>query len=56
MIITVIIGLCIWFVIPILLEGKIKKKKNKNALKMLCRIVGVVIIIWAFLNHVINSV
>ena len=29
MILSIIIGLSIWFVIPILLENKFKKKKNK---------------------------
>lgn len=53
MIIAVIIGLCIWFVIPILLENKFKKKKNKAALKMLCKIIGLVIVIAALINGLI---
>ena len=44
MIISIIIGLCIWFVVPILLEGHIKKKNNKKAMKMTCKIIGIVVI------------
>jgi uncharacterized protein YqhQ len=53
MILSIIIGLSIWFVIPILLENKFKKKKNKAALKMLCKIIGLVIVIAALINGLI---
>lgn len=56
MIISVILGLCIWLVVPILTENQIKKKNNRKATKMFCRIIGMVIIAWALLNHIINSV
>ncbi len=56
MIISLILGLCIWFVVPILLEGQIRKKRNRKALKMLCRIMGVIIIAWAIINYIIDSV
>lgn len=55
MIISIIIGLCIWFVVPILLEGHIKGKNNKKALRMVCKIIGVVIICWTIYNHIIYS-
>ena len=54
MIIAVIIGLCIWLVIPILLEGRFKKKKQKKALRMACMIIGVVIVLWAALNYILS--
>lgn len=56
MIISVILGLCIWLVVPILLEGRIKGKSNKKAIKMVCMIVGVVIICWTIFNRIIYSV
>jgi len=56
MIISIIIGLCIWFVVPILLEGQIKKKKNKKALSMLCRIIGLVIIAYALIHYLLYSI
>jgi len=55
MILSIIIGLCIWFVVPILLEDQIKKKNNKKALRMICLIIGAVIIIWTIINHIIYS-
>jgi len=55
MILSIIIGLCIWFVVPILLEGHIKGKNNKKALRMVCKIIGVVIICWTIYNHIIYS-
>ena len=53
MILLIIIGLCIWFVVPILLNGHVKGKNNKKALKMTCKIIGVVIIVWAIVNYFI---
>lgn len=53
MIISVIIGLSIWLVLPMLLDNKIKKKKNKTAFRMFCKIAGLVIIIAALINVVI---
>ncbi len=55
MIIALIIGLCIWFVVPILLEGRVKRKNNKKALKMACKIIGAVIICWTIFNHIIYN-
>lgn len=54
MILTIIIALCIWFVVPILLESHIKGKKNKKALAIFCRIVGAVILVWTIINAVIS--
>ena len=56
MIISVILGLCIWLVVPILFEGHIKKKKNRKAVKMFCRIVGLVIIAWSLFNYIVHIV
>ena len=50
MIISVIIGLCICFLITILIENNFKKKKNKAALRMVCKIIGLVIVIAALIN------
>lgn len=52
MILSLIIGLSIWFVVPILLDGRIKRKNNKKALRLFCKIVGAIIIIWAILNYI----
>ncbi|MBQ7495251.1 MAG: hypothetical protein IJT75_05800 [Bacteroidaceae bacterium] len=50
----IIIGLLIWFVLPIVLDAaqtKKRKKKWKRAIEMTCRIVGIVIIVVAVLKH-----
>ncbi len=56
MIISIIFGLCIWLVLPILLDGQIKKKKYKKAIAMFCRIVGVVIIVSAILHYLKSNI
>ena len=44
MVIYIILSLILWFVAPIFLDGRIKKKSDKKALIMLCRILAVVLI------------
>jgi hypothetical protein len=51
MILSIIIGLLIWFVLPLLLDDSIKKKKHKKALKMCCKICGMVIIVMAIIGY-----
>lgn len=50
-IITIIIGLVIWLVIPILTNDALKKKAQRKAVAMLCRIVGIAIIIISVVNY-----
>ncbi|GAB6979452.1 hypothetical protein JCM17136A_21470 [Phocaeicola sartorii JCM 17136 = DSM 21941] len=51
-IVIIIIGLIIWFVVPILTNDAIKKKAYKKAVAMLCRIVGMVIIAISIINYI----
>lgn len=53
-IIFIIIGLVIWLVIPILTNDSIKKKSHGKAIAMLCRIVGIAIIIISVANYLIS--
>lgn len=53
-IITIIIGLIIWLVVPILTNDSLKKKTHKKAAALLCRIIGIVIIIISVVNHLIS--
>lgn len=53
-IISIIIGLVIWLVIPILTNDSIKKKSHRKAIAMLCRIVGIAIIIISVANYLIS--
>ncbi len=53
MIITVVIGLIIWFAVPLFFKDKYKKKKNKyKAIKMICQIVGIAIIIVSVVRYI----
>ncbi len=49
-IITIIIGLVVWLVVPILTNEAVKKKSHKKAIAMLCKIIGIAIIAVACIN------
>lgn len=53
-VISIIIGLVIWLVIPILTNDSIKKKSQRKAIAMLCRIVGIAIVIISVANYLIS--
>lgn len=53
-VIPVIIGLIIWFVIPILTNDAVKKKAHKKTIAMLCRIIGIAIIVMCVINYTIS--
>lgn len=55
-IITIIIGLVIWLVVPILTNDSLKKKSHKKAVALLCRIIGITIIIISVVNYLISLV
>ncbi len=50
-IITIIIGLVVWLVVPILTNDMVKKKSYKKAIALLCRIIGIAIIVVCILNY-----
>lgn len=52
-IITIVIGVIIWWVVPILTNDAIKKKAHKKAVVMLCRIIGITIIALAVINYLV---
>ena len=55
-IIAIIIGLVIGFVVPILTNDSFKKKSHKKAVALLCRIIGITIIIISVANYLISLV
>lgn len=55
-IVAIIIGLVIWFVIPILTNDAFKKKAHKKAIAMLCRILGIAIIAMSVINYIISLI
>lgn len=50
-VVAIIIGLVVWFVVPILTDGTLKKKAHKKAVSMLCRIVGIAIIVTSIAEY-----
>lgn len=52
-IVTIIIGLTIWLVVSILVNNAVKKKTHKKAI-MLCCIIGITIIVFAFINYLLS--
>lgn len=50
-IVSIIIGLVIWLVIPIMTNDIVKKKAHKKAIAKLCKIVGIAIIVVSVINY-----
>ena len=54
MIIGIIIGLLIWFVVPMFLtDGKRRKRKKRKQqmIELTCKIIGLVIIVFSLVRH-----
>ena len=55
MIIGIIIGLLIWFVVPMFFSDrkrrKRKKKKKQQMIELTCKIIGIVIIAFSVIRH-----
>ena len=57
MVISIIIGLIIWLVVPLLFKDKYKGKKNKykfKAIQMTCMIIGLAIIVMSIINNLLS--
>ena len=53
-IVKIILGIIIWFVVPILTNDAIKKKAYKKAVAMLCQIIGITIIVMSIINYIMS--
>ena len=53
LIISIVIGLIIWLVSPIIINDYLKKKSSKKAMLILCKIIGIAIIAIAVINFII---
>ena len=51
MLIYIILVLILWLVAPIVIDGHIKKKSDRKALVLVCRIFAVVFIFWAIFRE-----
>lgn len=52
MIFNIVVGLIIWLVLPLLLQGWVKQTNVRRAIDMLCKIVGLAIIVMAVWDEV----
>lgn len=52
MIFPIVLGLIIWLAVPKMLQGTMKKSK-REALTMVCKIIGIAIIVWTVVKHII---
>jgi len=50
MVFSIIIGLMVWFALPLFLEKSVKKKHQRRALNMCCKICGIAIIVMAIIS------
>ena len=53
MIIFIIISLILWFVVPLLIDGRVKRKSDRKAYRILCRIIAVAILIVTIFGSVL---
>lgn len=54
--IQIIIGLIIWLALPHFFAGRIKRKGDRQAMGMLCKIIGGAIVGWGIVSLIINLV
>lgn len=52
MIIIILLGVIVWFVLPLFLIGKVKKKSDKKAFAMLCKVIGLFLIAWGMYQFI----
>lgn len=53
MIAIIVVGLIVWFVVPLVYEEGKSRKKYKATVRMLCRIIGLAIIVGGILHYVL---
>lgn len=55
-VIAIVIGFVVWLVVPLLINDHVKRKAQKKAVSMLCRIVGIAIISVAVLKYILSLI
>ena len=53
MVISIITSLVLWFVVPLLIDGRVKRKSDRKAYRLLCRIIAVAILIVSIFGSVL---
>jgi hypothetical protein len=54
MILGILIGLIVWFVVPIYWNQHVKRKKNKIVVNRLCTVIGIFIVVLSSLKYIIH--
>ena len=53
MVISIITSIGLWFVVPLLIDGRVKRKSDRKAYRLLCRIIAVAILIVSIFGSVL---
>ena len=53
-IVTIIIGLLIWLALPYFLNDVVKSKSQRKGVQLVCKIVGIAIVVIAIVNYIIS--
>ncbi len=51
--IRIVIGLCIMFALPLFIEGRVRRKHDRKAIRTACRITGGAIVLWGIVSYII---
>ena len=54
MILYVILAIVLWFVAPLFIDGHVKKKSDKKAWRLLCRIMAILFVMLAIFKEFIQ--
>lgn len=55
MVVGIVIGLIIWLAVPLFFEGKRgKRKKKSDGIQMICKIIGIAIIVVSIVKHFLS--
>lgn len=50
--IQIIIGLILWLALPSFLAGRVKKKGDRKAIALVCKIIGGTIVLWGIITMI----
>lgn len=53
MVLYIIIALILWFVVPLFIEGHVKKRTDRKAFSMLSRIIAITLVLLAIYRFLI---
>lgn len=56
MIIGILIGLLVWFILPMIWNQHVRKKRNKDTVSKFCMVVGLFIVIVCSIKYFMNFI